>query len=107
MNEPDLSRLTPQAAAAYREGLAIVSRKREAAAKAKADREAEQAKRSAQDLVKQMGTALAQKCFGVSTAKPFASTSKAAKAPLREETHPRATRFLSVSAGTNKHFARA
>jgi len=64
MSQIDLTRLTERERKTYSEGLAIVSRKLEAARKADAGHRSEQADRSATQLVSRIGSRLAETCFG-------------------------------------------
>ena len=116
----------------YEAGLELARRNLDAGRRADAARKADQAELSAAALVKRLGVDLAAKCFGAENpkAKHFQTIATAAvskglakvaspvkptapKAPTRknysaadEPAWPRATRFLSVSAGTGAAGAR-
>lgn len=98
MTAPDLSKLSDRDRKTYLEGMAIVKRKLATARQAEAARLAEQAKRSAQALVKRMGADLARKVFGVSPAKPSAKFfTPATKPATPAKSSPR--KFMSISFG--------
>ena len=104
MNAIDLSKLSPRERKAFSDGLAIVKRKLEAARQNKATREAREAVNRAKLITSRVGGDVASKCFGVPPSKPTTAKPSPARksysAGTDEKPWPRATRFLSISAGT-------
>jgi hypothetical protein len=93
---------TPREKAIYEEDLKIVKRRLEAGRKAKADKQAERSSQDAEIITKHPGSKMARRSSGTpsitSPTKPSTSTNR--KNFSDEESHPRGTRFSSVSAGT-------
>lgn len=68
MNEPDLSRMTPQALKCYHEGLALVKKKLAACHKpTPAEREAETIRRGNAEIVRKFGSEIALKKFNIAS----------------------------------------
>ena len=65
---PDFSRMTPQAVKAYHEGMSAVRKNLAKAQLAKAQLESHRSEANRAAVVKQMGSTLAAKCFGIKPA---------------------------------------